>query len=169
MNERPSAFERLSTAVNSSDLTLDANHRGDLDYICALGIAGSRHGSVASPLMRLHISGTNTHLKEAFESVLSLVRRLSSKKNWRLHSHNLTTIALQALSHHVSPTCTRCQGRKFELTEGSPVLSTKPCMHCHGSGRRPIQKKFRDEISQVIASLENIDATTERAVARLVR
>lgn len=169
MSERPSAFERLSTAVNSSDLTMDPDHRTDVDYITALGIAGSRHGSVASPLMRLHISGTNTHLKEAFNSVVSLVKRMASKKNWRLHSHNLTTIALQALSHHVSPTCTYCQGRKFELTEGSPVLSTKPCQHCRGSGRRPIQKKHRDEIAQVIAALEAIDSTTERAVARLVR
>lgn len=169
MSERPSAFERLSTAVSSSDLTMDPDHRTDVDYIVALAVAGSRHGSVASPLMRLHISGTNTHLKEAFNSVLSLVKRMSSKKNWRLHSHNLTAIALQALSHHVSPTCVHCQGRKFEMTEGSPVLSTKPCQHCHGSGRRPIQKKFRDEISQVITALENIDDVTERAVARLVR
>ena len=37
MTERPSPLERLSTALNSSDLTVDADHRGDVDYVLALG------------------------------------------------------------------------------------------------------------------------------------
>lgn len=169
MSERPSVFERLSTAVSSSDLTMDPDHRTDVDFITALGIAGSRHSAVASPMMRLHLSGTNTNLRAAFNSVLSLVKRLNAKKNWRLRPHSLNTVALQALSHHVAPTCPHCQGRKFELQEGSPVLSAKACTHCRGTGRRPVQKKHRDEIAHVIASLEQIDSVTERAVARLVR
>lgn len=168
-SNRPSALERLSTAINSSDLTVDADHRTDADYIISLGIAGSRHSKVASPMMRLHLSGTNTSLKAAFDAVLSLVKRINAKRNWRLNGQSLTAVSLQALSHHVSPTCTCCKGRKFELQDGTPVLSTKPCRVCGGSGRRPVQKKFREEINHVVTALESIDDVTERAVARLVR
>lgn len=169
MSDRPSVFERLSTAVSSSDLTVDPDHRTDVDFITALGIAGSRHSAVASPMMRLHLSGTHTNLKSAYNSVLGLVKRLNSKRAWRLHAHAQSTVAMQALSHHVAPTCPHCQGRKFELQEGSPVLSAKACTHCRGTGRRQVQKKFRDQINYVIAALEQIDELTERAVARLVR
>ncbi len=169
MSDRPSALERLSTAVTSSDLTLDANHRGDLDYVTALGIASLRHSAAASPLMRLHLSSSPATLKTAYKSVLALVKRMNAKKNWRLAGHSMHVVALQALSHHVSPACPVCQGRKFELQDGAPVLSTKMCKACHGTGRRPVQKKHREAITEVIAALEVIDSVTERAVARLVR
>lgn len=169
MSERPSSLERLSVAMSTSDLTLDANHRGAADYIVALGIAGIRHSAVASPMMRVHLAGRPDDLRAAFNAVLGLVRRLNLKKNWRLAGHSTQAVALHALSHHVDPTCPHCHGRKFELLEGSPTLSTKICRHCHGTGRRPVQKKHRDQINAVIAALESIDSVTERAVARLVR
>lgn len=167
--DRPSAFERLSTAVHTSDLTVDPDHRSDADYIIALGVAGARHSAVAAPLMHLHLSGSHSNLRAAYNSVLALTKRLNAKKNWRLNGRALHTVALHSLSHHVAPICPHCQGRKFEVLEGSPTLSTEACKHCHGTGRRPIQKKHRDQIQQLIAVLESIDEITERAVARLVR
>lgn len=169
MSDKPSVFERLSVAVGSSDLTMDAIHRGDLDFIVALGISSSRNGAVASSLMRLHLASTPAALKAAYASVLNLVKRLNAKRNWRLAGHSMHAVALQALSHHIVPVCNHCHGRKFELIEGAPALSAKACRHCHGTGRRPVQKKHREHIEAVIAVLEGIDSTTERAVARLVR
>lgn len=169
MSDRPSPLERLSSALNSSDLTFDADHRGDLDYVAALGIAASRHGKVASPVMRVHYANSPGDLNSAFRAVVSLVKRFNAKRNWRLNAKSVQVVALHALSHHVDPVCQHCHGRKFELLEGSPTLSAKACRHCHGTGRRPVQKKHRDQIEHVIAALENIDSVTERAVARLVR
>lgn len=169
MSERPSAFERLSVAVGSSDLTMDTIHRGDLDFIVALGIASSRNGAVAGSLMRLHLASTPAAMKTAYASVLALVKKFNSKKNWRLSGRSMQVVALQALAHHIVPVCQHCHGRKFELIEGAPALSAKACRHCHGTGRRPIQKKHRECIEMVIAALEQIDSVTERAVARLVR
>jgi len=169
MSERPSALERLSTAMSSSDLTFDPVHRTDLDYVAALSIASLRHSAAAAPLMRVHLANSPAALKTAYQSVLSLVKRMNLKKNWRLAGHSMHAVALNALSHHVDPTCPHCQGRKFELMDSSPTLSTKVCRHCHGTGKRPVQKKHRDQINAVIAALEQIDSITERAVARLVR
>jgi hypothetical protein len=169
MTERPSAFERLSVAVGSSDLTMDTIHRGDLDFIVALGIASARNGAVAGSLMRLHLASTPAALKTAYASVLNLVKKFNAKRNWRLAGRSMQVVALQALAHHIVPVCQHCHGRKFELIEGAPALSAKVCKHCAGTGRRPIQKKHREQIIAVIAALEQIDALTERAVARLVR
>lgn len=169
MSDRPSVIERLTTALNSSDLSFDVNHRGDLDYLVAAGIAASRHGSVALPLLHVHYAGRPSDLNAAFRAVVGLVRRFNAKKHWRLAGHSIQTVALHALSHHVDPACPHCHGRKFEVQSDAPVLSTKMCRHCHGTGRRPVQKKHRDQITHVIAALESIDSITERAVARLVR
>ena len=80
MSERPTAFERLSIAVGSSNLTMDTIHRGDLDFIVALGIASARNGAVASSLMRLHLASTPAALKTAYASVLGLTKRFNSKR-----------------------------------------------------------------------------------------
>ena len=169
MSERPSVLERLSTAMGSSDLSMDMIHRGDLDFIVALGIASSRHSAVAGPMMRLHLASTPAALRGAFQSVLGMVKRMNAKKNWRLNTRSLQVVALNALSHHINPICPACHGRKYELIEGAPALSATACKVCHGTGRRAVQKKHRDQINQVIAALETIDDITERAVARLVR
>lgn len=169
MSDRPSPLERLSVASSSSDLTVDPDHRGDVDYIVALGIAASRNGSVASPLTSLHLSTSPTSMNAAFSAVLGLVKRVNGKRNWRLNGQSSQVVALHALSHHVDPTCNSCKGRKFEVMEGAPALSSTPCRHCKGTGKRPIQKKYREQIQAVLAMLEAIDETTQRAVGRLVR
>lgn len=169
MTDRPGALERLSSALNSSDLTFDVNHRGDLDYVAALGIAATRHGKVASPVMRVHYAQSPGDLNSAFHAVVSLVKRFNAKRGWRLNAKSIQVVALHALSHHVDPVCPHCKGRKYELLEGAPALSTKACKHCHGTGRRQVQKKYREQINHVIAALEMIDEVTGRAVARLVR
>jgi hypothetical protein len=155
--------------MNSSDLSLDFDHRTDVDYVIALGIAEARNSQVAAPLMRLHTTTSRLALKDAYRAVEALVRRLDSKLNWRLSGQAIRTVAERALAHHIAPVCPHCKGRGFELQENSPVLSAKACKHCHGDGRRPVQRKYRDEITKLIAALEAIDSATERAVARLVR
>lgn len=169
MSDRPSALERLTSALSSSDLSFDPDHRTDLDYLVAAGIAASRNGAVALPLMNIQLASRPSDLHAAYEAVLVMVKRMNVKKAWGLAQHSVHAVALNALSHHVDPTCPHCQGRKYELQDGAPVLSVKHCKHCRGTGRRPIQKKHQEQINAVIATLEQIDSTTERAVARLVR
>lgn len=169
MSSRPSALERLGVAMNSSDLSLDFDHRTDLDYVMAAGVAEARNPAIASALLHLHTTTSRLALKDAYKAVEALVRRIDAKMNWRLNGQAIRTIAERALAHHIAPVCPHCQGRGFELQENSPVLSAKACKHCHGDGRRPVQRKHREEITKLIGILESIDAMTERAVSRLVR
>ncbi|MBU3577525.1 hypothetical protein [Polynucleobacter sp. UK-Kesae-W10] len=169
MSERPKALERLSVAMSSSDLTLDFEHRTDLDYVVALGIAEARHSRISGPLMRLHTTTSRLSLREAYHSVDQLTRRMNVKLNWRLSGDGIRAVAERSLAHHIAPACPHCSGRGFEMQPSAPVLSTKACSHCHGTGKRPVQKKYREEIKRIVSILEEIDSSTERMVARLVR
>lgn len=163
-----SALERLAVAMSSKNLTLDDTRR-DVDYIIAAGISASWHGPVASSLLRLHASTSMTDLKVASASVQGLVAKLNTRRNWGLTPAQVEAVASKALAHHVTPACLACGGHGYELVPGTPTLSSVACASCHGTGRRPVQKKLRNEIQQTIGVLENIDSVTQAAVARLVR
>ena len=169
MTDRPSIMERVSVASNSGNLTLARDRRGDADWILALGIAGLRNGGTEAPLTRLHATASRVTLRTAVEKVERLVRRLNAKAGWKLAGSEVREVSEKALAHHIAPACQHCGGRRFELQENAPVLSGRACRHCHGTGRRPIQKKLREQIATVISALEEIDSRTESAVARLVR
>lgn len=169
MTNRPSTLERLSVAMSTSDLTLDANHRGAADYIIGLGVSAMRNGDVAGTLMHLHASRSAVTIKRAYEQVLGLVKRMNAKRGWGLTPAGVKDVAARALAHHTSPACEPCGGRGYELQPGAPVLSDRQCLVCRGTGRRPIHKRHRAEIEQVITTLELIDDVTERAIAKVVR
>lgn len=166
---RPSPLERLSVAMSASDLTVDPDTRRDVDYVIALGIAESRNSAAAGPLARLYLTSSRSALRRAFESVYGLVKKLNLKRGWRLTEDEQRVVSKQSLLHHVSPACSPCEGRGYEVQPGTPVLSARLCKSCRGSGRRPVQRKLHQEILQTIAVLETIDSITESAVAKLVR
>ncbi|HOW46121.1 MAG TPA: hypothetical protein P5305_01535 [Rubrivivax sp.] len=169
IGERRTTHERLLTAFRSSHLELDSEHRGDADYLIALGIAGSRSGMLGGDVLRLQLAGSPADYRNARESVVRLTRRLAMKHNWRLSGDNTRRVGELALAHHVFPTCPVCKGRRFEVVEGSPSLSGRACRACHGTGARPIQRKLGREIREVLETLERISEFTEGSVARLMR
>ena len=165
-DSRPSPLERLTTAMSTSDLTMEHHRRRDVDYILASGMAQARTQSATGGL---HMISTRRGLRRAFDSVLALVVRLNVKRSWRLTEDELKVVTKQAVMHHVAPACLSCQGRGWEVAEGAPALSGRICKPCRGSGKRPVQRKMHDEITQVIGVLESIDQVTEDAIVRLLR
>lgn len=170
-DEKAGIHERLSAAFQSSDLSLSANKRRDADHLIALGLAGreSLNKAAAGALTRLALSASQADYRRAQEACWSIAKRLSMKHHWRLSVESLGRIGDLALAHHVFPTCPHCNGLKFVKHESSPHLSGAPCKPCGGSGKRPIQNKWRDYIRDVISVLDNINLVTGRAVSRLLR
>lgn len=157
-----SVLERLSSAMLSSDLRVDPDHRTDVDYIIAAGLAG---GTSA----RLYLANSRTQLRRAIDTVATLTARLDMRRSWRLTDDEIRAVARLALLHHIEPACPVCHGRGYELQLGTPMLSDRVCKSCRGTGRRPIQRKLQSNIVQVIAALEQIDSVTESAIKRLLR
>lgn len=169
-DEKPSHLERLSVAQNTSNLALDPNrHKTDADYILGMGLAASRSPACAAPLTHLTGASTQTEFKAAQEAVRKAVKHLNYVRNWRLSGINSNRVADLALAHHISPACPHCSGLRWQTIPGTPSLSGAPCGHCHGTGRRPIQRKFHDEIQDAIDYIVGVGITTERALARVMR
>lgn len=139
MQDTPSVDERYITATNTSNLKVLSDRRGAADVLIAAGWSASRLGAA---LMRLH-------------SEFDGAARASSETDARLMAGKLKSLPtvleqlqIQALkwgasSAHVAPSvfwwldknCRMCEGRKFERLPEAPVLSTKHCTACRGSGQ----------------------------------
>ena len=166
--------------MKSSNLRLNFERRTDADYLIALGAASNRQArdrdetmamgaSAAGQLLHLHISGSVVAYKSALESILSLTEHLDARHGWQLEVHQLRRVAELALAHHVSPVCPDCNGQGYHMMPGAPVKSDKACKTCRGTGIRPLPRRNRQEIRQVISVLETLDYTLEVAVARYLR
>lgn len=168
-DEKRGAHERLLGAFKSSDLSLEEDKRKDADHIIALGMASRRTGLMCGAVMRLQLAGSQSEYRRARESVIRLAVQLGDRRGWRLSVPNLHRVGELALAHHVFPACPVCHGRGYEVEEGAPALSGRICKPCHGTGVRPVQRKFNGEIRDVIEVLERIGWVTERVVERLLR
>ena len=164
MSDRPSPLERLTTAMSTSDLTVDPARRLDADYIIGAAIAQTRSGAVTGLLVN-----SRSSLRRALDSVHALVTKLNARRGWFLTDDEARVVTKQALMHHVAPACPACKGRGYEVAEGAPALSGRICRPCRGSGKRPVQRKMQKEIIQVVSVLETLDQLTEDAIARLLR
>lgn len=50
-------------------------------------------------------------------------------------------IAREMLAWHCEGVCEPCDGRGYEVIQGTPSLSDNVCQHCHGSGKRPYPRE----------------------------
>lgn len=166
--ETASTLERLSTAINSKNLKLKET-ACDLDYILALGMVGNKI-PMASELIALHLGGSLTAYKEARRAAIKIVRTLNEKRGWRLKMRDdIVGIADAAMKMYLMPTCPTCNGKKYQLIEGTPTLSDRPCESCRGSGWRKFPIKDGRYISEVVWALSRIEDVAADAIRKKLR
>lgn len=168
VEERPSLHERLASAFQSSDLSVDSRKRTDADFLAALGFAQQRRG-VYGGAVRLLMSRSQADLKRAAREVTSLTMYLNAKGGWRLAPESCRAVAELAVRHYVDPACPHCHGRGRDVPEGAPYLGANLCKHCGGLGKRPIQKRWRNAIRAVLTELEGEAERTLRATGRALQ
>jgi len=169
-DERRGALEGLASAFVSSDLTVKKEgKRGDVDYLIALGAAGTRLRPGASSMVNLFLSHDKSSLTEALHYTLAIDRHLANKRGWKLKHKELYGVAEKALRYHVAPACPTCEGRKFKKMENSPNLSATACPTCHGTGKRPFPIRHGREIAEVCYSLGDTTRVIEAAVRKRLR
>lgn len=164
MSDKPTALERLTTAMVTSDLTVDPIRTLSADVIIASAVAQTRSGAVTGLVVN-----SRATLRRALDSVHSIVVKLNLRRRWGLDDDQTRVVTKHALMHHVAPACPVCLGRRYEVAEGAPALSGCICRACRGTGRRNVQRKMHDEIIQTVAVLETLDQLTEDAIRRLLR
>lgn len=170
MIEARGALEGLASAFVSSDLTVKKEgKRGDVDYLIALGCAGSKMRPGASAMINLALSHDKASVSDALRYSIAVTRHLNQKRGWRLKMKELKFVAERALRYHIAPACPACEGRKFKKVDGSPSLSATPCPTCHGTGKRPYPLRNGREIAEVVYSLEDTNRVIESVVRKRLR
>lgn len=130
--------EGYSVAVTSSNLTVDADRRGDADYLIAAGWNQQRIGGA---LLRLHTEAEqrSTYDPVQLRSWPSVERELMIQA----HKSGLTPLEAKALVLEVvrwwlHKTCNTCHGTKYEAAPGTNRLTGKVCKACYGAGIRSV-------------------------------
>lgn len=125
MSDITTIEERYSSAVTASSLKVEADKGGAADVLIAAGWSPSRIGSA---LMRLHTKADRNALEQVHEQLTLRA------EGWGIDQP--TTVAAAVLGWWLHKTCGACHGVKFSLIAGTPVLSTKACRVCRGSGEK---------------------------------
>ena len=161
------SLDRLAPALVSADMTSVVGHRGDADFVGALGFA-SRTYPIASPLVRMYLAHDQAAVHEAKEKACDMARRAARRQGLTLSLREVSDIGRKALEYVVDKTCPRCHGTKFELIPGTTCLGITECKACHGDGRKSIPRHYRKLIAEVIARIERIEGTLDSIVAKRV-
>ena len=147
MQERRTTEEGYQRATNATDLSIDANHRTDADWMIA---SGWSHRQLGADLMRLQSEwsgfkrNANPALDEAnAREAIDRLRTLSSARKKLValvHRYGLRDDAestvLKVLLYWLDDTCKHCHGQRHMLVSGTPRLSDKRCKSCRGSGKK---------------------------------
>ena len=164
---RYSTMEGLSTALTSKNLKLRET-RSALDYVIALGMIGIRN-KMAGAIISVHLSGNPTSFKQARMATIELAKRLSAKRGWNLDTKGAYHVAHVAWKMYLMPGCPSCTGRKYQVAEGTPLLTTKPCNKCRGTGLRNYPSKYGDETRDVVQALTDIEEVAVAAIRKKLR
>ena len=154
--------EAYSTAANTSNLRLcvrEGASRSDADILVAAGWSRSRVGGA---LLRLHSEydgadhssmpradmlhssagaqsqdeGLTHRRAQVFARLKTLPQvreQLAAQAiRWRIDAPN--SVAAAVLYWWLQPTCSACEGRKFESMPGAARLSARACKACAGTG-----------------------------------
>lgn len=164
MQEPRTTEEGYQRATNATDLSIDANHRTDADWMIA---SGWSHRQLGADLMRLQSEWSSpnrqknkrhdeANVRESIRQLRSLPKTqeklIALGSRYGLEAGECAMLVLKVLVHWLDDTCHVCGGRGFDTIRGTPKLSAKRCKVCDGSGRKPAPG--RREAKRLLAAMD---------------
>lgn len=138
--ERRTLPERYGSAAVSGKLRFSSERRTDLDVIAAAGAAGV-HQPLGMSLMRLRLANDASCYRPVLADWQQLAVRQAVRERWKgISRPAVRQLARLVLDWHLWNVCPYCQGRKFQVIPGTPILSDEPCERCHADGVTAIEK-----------------------------
>lgn len=140
---KPDLIEQYASAINASNLRVEADRSGQADILICAGWSASRIGAA---LMRLHTefdSAARLHGKPSETDFILLMGKLKSLASvreqiawqadkWGIERPNAVTLAV--VLWWLDKNCHSCHGLKFERAPDAPVLTARHCRACRGEG-----------------------------------
>ena len=164
--ERASILERVGSALNSSDLSPDAERSRPIDLIGALAMVqinasgidhAEREACVVDPntelgavLVRLKYAGDHGLQDRALRLLVLWISHQKAYSRWKVKpgSHNLIDrFASQGLDEWLDDTCHACHGRRMLGIERDVLRERRiRCAGCKGQGRIGVRSKRKNVI-----------------------
>lgn len=139
--DKPTLDERYATAVNSSNLNIDARTAiSDTDVLSAFGIA-ARTEPLAVALKRL-FAGDDRAVHDVVRELTAVAWYGARALRVRLDRIEAFDMARACVAWQRNGTCRECGGHGFELIAGTRTHSERRCPPCRGSGKLPFEKNF---------------------------
>jgi hypothetical protein len=136
--------DRYASAINSSNLlSIAGTTFSDTDVLGALALA-SRKKPLAVALARL-LYGDNKAAAAVVAILEDLVWRQARRMGAKCHQEGARGIAQAALGWYRHGACKACHGHGRMLIPGSTVIGERECSDCHGAGRVPFERQFRQD------------------------
>lgn len=152
--------ERYRTATHASDLRVEAERGGQADVIIAAGMSKCDLGVLLIRLCSEWDSAEKIHRGKASSRKINKADLLQAA-DWELHEQKMLMGKLKTLpavrralifwsilhfdiedENHIAAillwwldhVCKGCNGLRYRRILGTPSLSNKFCLHCHGTG-----------------------------------
>ena len=162
--------QRYAIAINASSLKHDPDSTySNVDVLGAYGLAGKYH-PLGVALQRLFVGGKTT---ECLTVMTSMVLDRSYKVKERMNEGQALDLSKRVLAWYRYGTCTECGGTGKEVIfEPKPHLSDEDCPTCKGSGKRPFEPSFTNDIRDIAlwlkGEVERNQAVAGRAAMTLI-
>lgn len=136
-----SALDSLSRAEVSSDLR-HYEHKCDVDVLAAAGMSAVNHPAHMS-LFRVKYLKDANELAQAKSLFIRWARNAMANRmraGSAMNPEKASRVGVQALTAWVNDVCGKCNGVKYTIAEGTPMLTDKQCPCCSGTGKAPIRQ-----------------------------
>lgn len=138
MSEHRTIEERYGSDIEASDLTLLAGRGCQLDTIVAAGMV-----AVSNPLaMELWrwVYGQDANARHAvLDGLVKWMKAQSRQQRWD-KTKSMVEVTVAVADWYRDRVCRTCNGVRYELVQGTPMLSDVPCQACHGTGESSLDK-----------------------------
>jgi len=170
MIEPRTTEERISTSMVAGTLEARKDKMMPVDTLTAVGAAARKADPAALNVIHLHLAldveSLSALMVQAADKAAVEAKRLKQE----LSASDLKSIAKKAIKHWSAPICHRCHGRRYEQICGTPMLSSRPCKACDGSGRSQFPKsKHGKIISALVSWLYSIEGDITYLVRQKMR
>jgi hypothetical protein len=176
--ETVTVAEKVAVAMSRSNLTY---WQGGIDKIIALGFAGldlkrSKRGGMfpgsvilgaMDAVFGLKYANDASYYKPSLLVVERVAKRCNARWNWRLK--RLRPMSKKVLDYWLNDICSGCEGRQFEVVEGTPMLMDRACRQCGGTGRKRYPWGEDEKHKRLLSTVEHLEALVIGAVARRIR
>lgn len=137
-------LERYDEATVAPAIVVTTERRTTADYLIAAGLAqqGDPRNRAALALYRLdgRVSGAGVDEVRRW-AVPALASRFARGRD-ALRPAAAREVFEIVLHWYLEGVCPHCEGRRFELLPGAPVVGDQPCEVCDGRGKEPVHHRL---------------------------